>query len=66
MSSKRRIRRNSCDGKVQHKNVEEAKKTLYRMLQQSPIDSYINVYKCKFCKQYHLGKAPDWKSKERL
>jgi hypothetical protein len=49
MSSKRHIRRKSCEGKVRYATVEEARKRLR---------GGMNAYRCKFCGGYHIGHRP--------
>ncbi len=46
MSSKRGIRRRSCEGKVRYETADEA----WRMAHHGT-----TVYQCGFCKAYHLG-----------
>lgn len=57
MSSKRRIRRNSCTGKTQYQTDVEGKTAIYFLKQRTKDTSLMNVYKCKFCKHYHIGHA---------
>ena len=51
MSSKRRIRRRSCEGKIRHRDSFEATSHV-KGLGGFPY----HVYKCKFCKGYHVGR----------
>ena len=55
MSSKRRIRKQSCDGKKQYETQEKAQNSLFRQKRQNILTGWFNVYKCKFCKKFHLG-----------
>jgi hypothetical protein len=43
--------RNSCDGKVKHKSRLSAE--LY--IEHSSSGSQQNIYKCKYCKTFHIG-----------
>ena len=54
MASKRRIRRKSCDGKKPYKTRDDAIVGLI-ILKKKSFDENIRVYKCKFCKNFHLG-----------
>ena len=56
MSSKRRERRKSCDGKVRHATLEAAK--LAARKASSGSVGKLWAYKCKFCKNYHIGHPP--------
>ncbi len=58
MSSKRRIRRKSCDGKVQYSSSAEGQVAIWSIKKNTGDQSLINVYKCQFCKKYHVGHAP--------
>lgn len=51
MSSKRRIRRKSCEGKRRHKTHDDAVKEMC----EGRIREGLTVYKCRFCHQYHVG-----------
>ena len=48
MSSKRRLRRNGCVGKVFHRTLEEA-------IAHSRITRHGKPYKCKYCSGWHIG-----------
>jgi len=52
MSSKRAIRRKSCEGKIQYDSIKSAFKVL-RVVHKN--EKNMRIYKCKFCHQYHLG-----------
>ena len=58
MSSKRRIRRKSCSGKFQYKSVADGQTAIGHLKKNTGDTSRFNVYKCQFCKQYHVGHAP--------
>lgn len=55
VSSKRRIRRKSCAGKVRHDDAATARKALFLTVQGDRVHQPMNVYRCKFCKGYHIG-----------
>lgn len=55
MTSKRRLRRKSCTGKEQLTEAE-AKRKIYFMAKGGA--KYLNAYKCRFCKHYHIGHMP--------
>lgn len=52
MASKRRQRRKSCEGKKRF-TLKEAKAAAY--IQLKKYGNRLHVYKCKFCKAYHIG-----------
>ncbi len=56
MSSKRRIRRRSCEGKIPYATSEAAKTAIYA--QRHKWTARMNAYPCPFCGQYHIGHAP--------
>lgn len=59
MSSKRKIRRKSCDGKQKHESRNDAvnhKMTLVR--KGIPIGAKLWVYLCSFCSRWHVGHPP--------
>lgn len=57
MSSKRQIRRKQCEGKIRHTTQVGA----YIALKNTPRDGKrMNVYRCKFCRGWHIGHAPIW------
>lgn len=59
MSSKRKIRRKSCDGKQKHDTRTEAvnhKMTLVR--KGIPLETKLWTYLCSFCKKWHVGHPP--------
>lgn len=53
MASKRRLRRNACDGKRKFDTSKDASENLktfaWKLLRP------MQVYKCKFCTKYHYG-----------
>lgn len=58
MASKRRLRRNACQGKIRHASMNDAYAHRQSM-SKSPnaTKEKINVYKCKFCKGWHIGRS---------
>lgn len=56
MSSKRRIRRKSCKGKVRHTCLEHAHAAL-RALRKVDEDR-MSAYRCQFCGGFHVGHTP--------
>lgn len=53
MSSKRNVRRRTCDRKVRYETQEEASAARTRLFRSG--SGGMNVYKCKFCGGYHIG-----------
>lgn len=51
MSSKRRIRRKSCEGKRRHETHHDA---MIEMCQGRVREGLV-IYKCQFCHHYHVG-----------
>lgn len=58
MSSKRHIRRRGCEGKQRHTTHGRAAAHI-RSLRASHNyrPEWLQVYRCKFCKGYHVGHA---------
>lgn len=61
MSSKRRLRRKACDGKQRHESAAEGLQHIRELRRKDAVQGQhhgrINVYRCKFCKGYHVGHA---------
>ncbi len=53
MSSKRRLKRNHCTGKVQYPNENAARYAAFLMRKKT--GDLILAYKCKFGHHYHVG-----------
>lgn len=53
MSSKRRIRRKQCEGKVRHASRDAAITAVRQMARRR--DVYLVPYRCQFCKGWHIG-----------
>ena len=56
MASKRRVRRQSCEGKLRYPTQDEARMASNRANSRT---SWIMPYKCNFCGGYHIGHAPN-------
>lgn len=57
MSSKRRLRRNSCDGKRRFPTIGEAHRIIKRVKRSAQADhaETLSPYRCRFCKGFHFG-----------
>ncbi len=55
MASKRKQRRKVCGTKVKYPTVESAKRVVFFLAKKDSSNNYLNVYKCPFCKAYHIG-----------
>lgn len=64
MSSKRRLRRRSCEGKIRHTSKENARAAI-RSMSHNKIYGGQWPYKCQFCKGWHVGR-PDKKRKKGM
>lgn len=59
MSSKRRIRRKSCDGKHQHEDKTKAIAHKMRLIKDGLAQrGELWVYRCEFCNKWHVGHPP--------
>jgi hypothetical protein len=56
MKTTRRKRRNQCTGKIGYNTEDIAYHVLRRVLKQNFIFHKVHIYKCQYCKKYHLGK----------
>lgn len=65
MSSKRRIRRKSCTGKVRHASVEAGQREIHRLHRAHGYDGRMNCYRCPFCNGWHIGHAGRTRSTPR-
>lgn len=54
MSSKRRIRRRQCIGKIRHETQEAAIRHCHRLQDINHV--LYGAYKCQFCKGWHSGR----------
>lgn len=57
MASKRRIRRNACDGKQKYKSAKDALTIALIVKRKTKTTTFVNAYKCKFCNSYHWGNS---------
>jgi hypothetical protein len=57
MGSKRNLRRKSCTGKTRFETSKMAHRAMSSMSHKE-YRGKMNVYKCRFCKKYHFGRAP--------
>lgn len=55
MSSKRRIRRKACQGKIAYRTLEKAEIAAARLRAQ---DENVHGYQCPHCHQFHCGHLP--------
>ena len=55
MSSKRRLRRQSCEGKDRYPNMDVASR--YAKIACKRAHGWIVPYHCRFCGGYHIGHA---------
>ena len=53
MASKRHIRDKQCTGKIRH-TLEGAYQSRRELMSRGN-NANLNIYKCKFCKSYHVG-----------
>ena len=58
MASKRRLRRNACDGKRQYPDYHQAFDSLQALRRLGKVSGRITVYKCKYCRSFHVGHTP--------
>lgn len=53
MSSKRRVRRKACEGKVRYETFAQARSAAF--LRSRDTGEWIVPYRCRFGKHYHIG-----------
>lgn len=58
VSSKRRIRRKACKGKIRHPSRAEAQVQMREAIRARRAGGYLNVYPCPFCRGFHVGHKP--------
>jgi len=59
MSSKRHLRRKSCEGKARYDDLDSARSAARR--RSYATGHLIVAYRCRFGRQhYHIGHAPAW------
>lgn len=56
MASKRRLRRNACDGKTRYAEQQAAHVAAGRASERA--GAWISSYKCPFCGAWHIGHVP--------
>lgn len=64
MSSKRRQRRNQCAGKIRHRLREDAEYAAYLLRRDKGL--LLRAYRCRFCRQWHLGHTTGQKIREKV
>ena len=55
MSSKRAIRRRSCEGKHRHLSWDAANAALRSLLRRRGDQGHLQAYRCPFCRGFHFG-----------
>lgn len=55
MSSKRRIRRKACKGKIRHADAASAWSALSALNRNKGYQGPMNAYACRFCGGWHIG-----------
>lgn len=55
MSSKRRIRRKSCTGKVRHESAAAGWAAINSLHRTRGDQGRMTAYRCQFCKGWHVG-----------
>ena len=58
MSSKRRIRRQSCEGKRRYASAKEARSAISCLHHRKGHQGYMQAYHCNFCGAFHFGHPP--------
>lgn len=58
MSSKRKLRKNACTGKVVYKTRESANGAMTRLIRSGKATGFVNVYPCPFGSHFHVGRRP--------
>lgn len=64
MSSKRRIRRSACLGKMRYTSQDDAQAAM-NALHRKGYQGYMTPYRCEFCSGYHFGHPPKGKAGRR-
>jgi hypothetical protein len=60
MSSKRNLRRKSCDRKKQFGTKDEAIKQICWMRFKDPTNEWLTCYRCRSCGGWHIGHMPGY------
>jgi hypothetical protein len=59
MSSKRAVRRRSCDGKTKFTSFSEAAGALRAFVRGASTEGWpMSAYRCRFCNGFHFGHVP--------
>jgi hypothetical protein len=59
MSSKRAVRRKSCEGKTSFPTYADAAGALRAFLRKANSDGWpLSPYRCRFCNGFHFGHVP--------
>jgi hypothetical protein len=59
VSSKRAVRRKSCEGKTSFASYGEAAGALRAFLRKASSDGWpLSPYRCRFCNGFHFGHVP--------
>ena len=54
-----RHKRRICENKVAYETVDQARKGIVHIYQNSFFKRKMNVYKCRYCGKYHIGHRPN-------
>lgn len=57
MSSKRRLRRKACKGKVRHATIDAGQAAIAALNRQRGWQGRMNAYHCRWCGGVHIGHA---------
>lgn len=57
MSSKRHLRRRSCERKIRHATRDAARDALRVAVRRWGSTGFFKIYHCSFCNGYHVGHA---------
>ena len=55
MSSKRRLRRKQCEGKVRHPDRDAALAHIFSLVRKGKARGLMSPYKCRWCGAWHMG-----------
>lgn len=55
---------NACFKKIKHRTIADAKKHLNGLSVKG--ERWLNIYKCRFCKHYHIGHMPRCKRQKAI
>ena len=57
-------KRRACEGKRQHPTKQQAQAQLLRLVRAGTSPTRIHVYRCGYCKQYHVGHRAQGRRKQ--